>query len=405
MDDDAAKIRKLLRQQGAIARFGSYALRQTDLMKVLTEAARACAEGLDVRFAKVCEYRQADNDLLVVAGYGWQPGVVGHVVSRADISTPQGRAFITGEPSISNDLQQECDFELPPFYADHRIVSTVDVIIKGSDRPYGVLEIDNDEQHDYDEYDINYLTGFANVLAEAVATAARVAILQTNVEQMKMLVEDKDRLLEQKRVLSQELQHRVRNNLQLVYGMLSRQLEHTDDRSAHQGIKAIARRVSTLARVYDHLLGSEMTRTTDFGSYLKSLCLDLAELHAAQHGRVTLSCESDVLTLDLDVVTALGIVVTELVTNGFDHAFPSGNGAIMVSLRGAAAETGLATMTISDNGTGFTPNIQSKRHGLGLVRRLIEQVSGTVTVESDHGMTWTLKIPTVHSTGPVAIAA
>ena len=50
MGDDAAKVRKLLRQQAAIAGFGSFALRQSDLLKVLTEAARVCAEGLSVPF-------------------------------------------------------------------------------------------------------------------------------------------------------------------------------------------------------------------------------------------------------------------------------------------------------------------------------------------------------------------
>ena len=170
MDGNASKVRKLLRQQAAIANFGSFALRQNDLMKVLTEAARVCADGLDVRFSKICRYREAENDLLVEAGFGWKAGVVGNVVSRADESSPQGRAFITGEPSISNDLRKDNMFVLPHFYSEHGIVSTVDVLIKGAYKPYGVLEIDNDQQHDYDEHDINFLTAFANVLAEAVAT-------------------------------------------------------------------------------------------------------------------------------------------------------------------------------------------------------------------------------------------
>jgi GAF domain-containing protein len=159
MTEDAAKVRKLLRQQAAIATFGSYALRESDLLKVLTEAARVCAEGLEVPFSKVCRYRAAENDLLIEAGYGWQPGVVGHVVSRADVSSPQGRAFATGEPSICNELRSDNNFVLPPFYAAHGIVSTIDVIIKGGDRPYGVLEIDSDKQHDYDQHDIDFLTG------------------------------------------------------------------------------------------------------------------------------------------------------------------------------------------------------------------------------------------------------
>jgi len=397
-----AKVEKLLRQQAAIAGFGSFALRQSDLLTVLNEAARVCAEGLSVPFCKVCRYRSKENDLLIVAGFGWKSGLVGHVISRADQSSPQGRAFVTGKPSICNDLRTDTRYRLPPFYREHGIISTIDVVIKGDDKPYGVLEIDNDQQHDYDQHDIDFLTGFANVLAEAVAVSERTATLQSTIEQMKVLltqknslVEAQDRLLDQKKVLAEELQHRVRNNLQLVYGMLSKQLGDTTDKVGQRGLKAIARRVSTLAQVYDHLLGNEMTRTTDFGSYVNSLCRSLMEIQA---GTVTLACDCDALILDLDIVTALGIIVAELVTNSYDHAFPGGKGDIAVMVHRNAGNVDMATMTVSDNGMGFKINGENKRHGIGLVRRLIEQIEGTVTIDSTRGTVWTVSFPTTLAT-------
>jgi two-component sensor histidine kinase len=404
MNDDGAKVRKLLRQQTAIARFGSFALREDDLQKILTEAARVCAESLSVPYAKVCRYRPAENDLLIEAGYGWKAGVIGTIES-ADPSSPQGQAFVTGEPSICNDVRKESNFELPRFYAAHGIVSTVDVVIhvKNDAKPYGVLEIDNDRQHDYDQHDIDFLTGFANVLAEAVATSARTATLQNTIAQMKALVRDKDRLLDQKSVLAEELQHRVRNNLQLVYGMLSKQLGDTVDKAGQRGIKAIARRVSTLAQVYDHLLGAEMTRTIDFGSYVKSLCLNLADIQGAPDGTVTLTCDSEPFILDLDVVTALGIVVAEVVTNSYDHAFPGGKGSITVSVQSAFPDANTMIMTLSDDGEGFKAQTESKRHGLGLVRRLVEQVRGMASLDSENGTVWTIKIPVPSSALPAAI--
>ena len=390
--DNAVEVKRLLRQQAAVASFGSYALSQTDLQKVLTEAARVCAAGLSVRFCKVCQYRPDHDDLLIIAGCGWNAGVVGNVISRADVSSPQGRAFVTGEPSICNDLRKDSQFILPSFYAEHGVVSTIDVLIKGGVQPYGVLEIDSDEQQDYGEQDINFLTGFANVLAEAVATAERTGVLRATIAQMKLLVEDKDRLLKQKKVLAEELQHRVRNNLQLIYGMLTRQLDDTTDEPGQRGIKAIARRVSTLAQVYNHLLGAEMSRTTDFGAYVQSLCVSLREIQASA-AKVTLTCDSEVVILDLDVVTALGIVVAELVTNSYDHAFPDGVGAIGVTVRRDPGNGAMARMIISDNGQGFEPKSGSKRHGLGLVHRLAEQVRGTAHVASGSGTTWTIDFP------------
>jgi two-component sensor histidine kinase len=245
------------------------------------------------------------------------------------------------------------------------------------------LEIDNNQQHDYDEHDINFLTGFANVLAEAVATSARLSTLRATIG-------EEDRLLDQKKVLAEELQHRVRNNMQLVYGMLNKQLDDTEDAAGKRGIRSIARRVSTLAQVYDNLLGNEMTRMTDFGTYANSLSLNIAEIHA---GKIRLTCNFASIMLDLDTVTALGIVLAELVTNAYDHAFPNGEGVITVSVRVPEADDGMARLTISDTGTGFVPKYGSKRQGLGLVRRLIEQVGGRVEVQSDQGTVWDIRFP------------
>ena len=112
---ESAEIRRLRRQQAALAAFGTFALGEGDLGKVLTEAARVCAEGLEVPFCKVCRYRPEENDLLVEAGIGWHQGVIGRVVSRADASSPQGRAFTTGDPVICGNLNADATFVLPSF--------------------------------------------------------------------------------------------------------------------------------------------------------------------------------------------------------------------------------------------------------------------------------------------------
>jgi two-component sensor histidine kinase len=392
MSDDAAYVRKLLRQQAAVASFGSFALRQSELQTVLTEAARVCAEGLDVPFSKVCRYREEEGDLLIQAGCGWRDGVVGQVVSRADTSSPQGRAFVTGKPSICKDSRRDTEFELPPFYHEHGIISTIDVLISSSNgHAYGVLEVDSDRLRDFDQYDINFLTGFANVLAEAVLTSERTVLLQATIAEMRSLVTEKGSLLDETRVLTQELQHRVRNNLQLIYGMLSRQLEDTKDIEGQRGLKSIARRVSTLAQVYEQLVGTEMKPSLDFGVYLKSLCANLAEVQDSPPS-IDLICTATEVHLDLDVITSLGIIVAELVTNSYDHAFPEGLGAISVTLA-PASFAGSDSLTITDDGIGFEPSADSKRHGLRLIARLVEQVGGSMELTIADGTVWAITFP------------
>jgi two-component sensor histidine kinase len=330
-------------------------------------------------------------------------------VSRADKSSPQGRAFITGKPVICEDLTRDASFLLPAFYAEHGIVSTLDVVIKKHEgQPWGVLEIDNPKRHVYDERDINFVTGFANVMAEAVATSKRNSVVQAALEQMKDMVADRDRLLaaqdrllSEKGILAQELQHRVRNNLQLVYGMLNKQIHSPDEGSSTEGISAIARRVMTLAKVYDHLLGAGLTRTIDFGTYLSSLCDGFNDMEVPQHRNISLTCNSQPLMLDLDTATALGLIVAELISNSYLHAFPTEAGAITVSLH-AALEGEDATIEFADDGIGFSDTGTSKRRGLGLVRRLMEQVQGSATLHSGKGTAWTLRFPATVEPAPHA---
>lgn len=395
---DTRTIEKLLRQQAALANFGSFAFGERDLQKILTMAAGICAESLGVPYAKICRYRADYDDLLVEAGFGWKEGVIGYVVSPADETSTQGRAFVTGKPVILEDLSKNNSYALPPFYADHKIVATTDVLIKGTGTAWGVLEIDSSTARAFDQHDINFLTGFANVVAEAVATAERTTILRATIAQMEELIVEKDRLLTEreallteKDVLAQELQHRVRNNLQLVAGMLRQQID-LDDGGPKEGLRSIAQRVMSLAKIYDHLLGNGLSRTINFNQYVKSLCESLRDFQDKSEFPVTLTCEGEgqPLLLDLDSVTALGIVIAEIISNAYIHAFPAREGVIHVMLTRHA--TG-GILTIGDNGVGFVEPSTSKRHGLGLVRRLMQQISGTVHVDSDRGTRWSLVFP------------
>jgi len=398
-DDD---VERLLRQQAALASFGSYAFREPVLLNILNETARVCAEGLGVPFCKICRYREAEDDLLIEAGCGWHAGVVGGVVSQADETSPQGRAYVTGLPVIIRNLHEVNHFVLPPFYHEHGIISTVDVIIKGTDgEPYGVLEIDSPTQHTYDEHDVTFLTGFANVLAEAVATAQRGVLLHETIRKMGALVLEKDTLLAERSVLAEELKHRVRNNLQLVQGMLASHEKNYPGANERASVNAIIRRVVTLAEVYEQLLGTGMSRTIDLGEYLKSLCTSLPGLQTERNRRVDLTCKVEPLLVDLDTVTAIGMAAAETVSNSYEHAFRNASGTISVSLkRSELADQGI--LTVSDDGSGFVEQPGSKRHGVGLVRRLIEQVHGSVELQSEHGATWTFHFPLMAGAGASA---
>jgi two-component sensor histidine kinase len=371
-------IDKLLRQQAALASFGSFAFKETSLLAILTEAARICAASLEVPFCKICRYRSVENDLLIEAGCGWDAGVVGRVVSRADETSPQGRAYITREPVIIRDIRDANNLALPDFYQQHAIVSTVDVVIATVEgTPYGILEIDSPTLHQYDQHDINFLTGFANVLAEAVATTRRNGAMQA--------------LLDRQKLLAEELQHRVRNNLQMVSTMLYNYSRTGIDDKSREEVSSISNRIMTLAQIYDSLLGVGLSENIDLKFYLEQLCSFLPGLQDDRNWKVELVCQAESLMLPLNQITVLGMIVAELVTNSYRHAFPNQAGTVKLSL--ACSTSGEAVLSIEDNGVGFDTIGATTRRGIGLVRKLIEQMGGTVQVHSDRGTHWTLAFP------------
>jgi two-component sensor histidine kinase len=371
-------IERLLRQQAALASFGSFAFKETSLPAILAEAARICAASLEVPFCKICRYRGAENDLLIEAGCGWDSGVVGRVISQADETSPQGRAYVTREPVIIRDIRDANNLVLPDFYQQHGIVSTVDVVIATLEGlPYGILEIDSPTLHQYDQHDINFLTGFANVLAEAVATARRNEAMQI--------------LLDRQKLLAEELQHRVRNNLQMVSAMLHNYSRTGIDDKAREEVNSISNRVMTLAQIYDSLLGVGLSEEIDLRSYLQQLCSFLPGLQDDRNWKVELTCQAESLMLPLNQITVLGMIVAELVTNSYRHAFPNMAGAISLSL--ACSMSGEAILSVRDDGVGFDTIGTTTRRGIGLVRKLIEQMGGTVQVHSDQGTHWTLAFP------------
>jgi two-component sensor histidine kinase len=156
----------------------------------------------------------------------------------------------------------------------------------------------------------------------------------------------------------------------------------------------------TLAQVYDHLLGIGLSRTIDFGAYLSSLCSTIESLQTERHADVALIHDFKSVTLDLDCATALGLVISELISNSYDHAFPDGKGVIRLSLS-CPAPGGEGIIVLADDGVGFVDAPESKRHGLGLVRRLMQQVDGTATLRSSRGSEWTLRFP-LPATSPAA---
>src|ERR1700691_4957059 len=136
---------ELLRQQTALARFGELALRSDDLDEILTEACRLAGEALGTELAKVVELQDDGKTLVVRAGVGWKPGVIGVATITAEADTSEGHALRTGEPMISPDIATETRFKYSQFLIDNNVRAVANVLIIGGQGrpPFGILQIDS----------------------------------------------------------------------------------------------------------------------------------------------------------------------------------------------------------------------------------------------------------------------
>jgi signal transduction histidine kinase len=173
----------LLRQRTVLAKFGELALSSESLDEILTEACRLVSEGLGTDLAKVMQLEKDETTLLVRAGVGWKPGVVGVVTLRAVEGTSEGYALKTGEPMISPDIETEKRFIYPPFLIENGVRAVANVVIAGNrgKPPFGILQVDSRTPRQFTDNDTSFLRSYANLLAGAVERLSVVKELEERV--------------------------------------------------------------------------------------------------------------------------------------------------------------------------------------------------------------------------------
>ncbi len=206
----------------------------------------------------------------------------------------------------------------------------------------------------------------------------------------------KGEALAQRDLLLRELNHRVKNNLQLVTALLHLQAARLDDAGMRAQFEQASSRVAAIAEIHASLHPADgMVGDVAVGDYLKRLCgrLTTAFLEKGQEERISLTVEADQATLDLDRALPLGLIVNELVTNALKHAFPSGgSGAIRISF---ARRDGSWRLEVRDTGSGIPSFPEERESGFGskLVRLLVKQIGGTLQVGRDAGTVAVVDVP------------
>jgi two-component sensor histidine kinase len=176
-------------------------------------------------------------------------------------------------------------------------------------------------------------------------------------------------------VLFREIHHRVKNNLQSVASLLQMQ-------PIPREIKAnMGQRIAAMSAVHEHIYRSNDFDTVRVSDYLRTL---IAQLRAGHDPRIEVVEELDDLSVERDGATPVGLIVNEVISNAFKHAFPDGrDGKITVQLERTDDEHG--RLTIEDNGVGYDADSPAKGIGRRLIKALTQQIGGESKVEMPPG--------------------
>jgi two-component sensor histidine kinase len=378
---EGSPLDKLRRHVRILVDIGRLAGENADLTRFLDQAVVQIARAVEIHHVKVLQYRPRSSDLLLIAGVGWKEGAVRSATLSADLRSPPGRAFQTAEPVIIKDFSKQEEYVRSDLLKEHGIVSVSNVPVLTNGAAWGVLEVDSTAPRDFTEDTTDFLTAAAALIG---------TVLRHNAppEEARMMAAAAE--AQRREILLREMQHRVKNNFQLVLSSISIQKRRSQGAEVHRALDHVASRINAISLAHDQLAPRHEGQTVRLSDYIRALCSAIRQ----QTEDVEVDVESDELELSIDRALPVGLILNETAMNSIKHAFGPDGGRITVRLVGGIG-FGEARLTVSDNGRGII-NVSENGSGLKLIASLARQIGGTIEQQSsDSGATTILTFPLI----------
>ncbi len=193
-------------------------------------------------------------------------------------------------------------------------------------------------------------------------------------------------LLREKELILKEVHHRIKNNMGTVFSLLTLQADNNSDSQAAGLLTDAAGRVQSMMVLYDKLYRGEIGSAVSMNEYFPSLIHQIAGLIQLKNS-LKFNIQIDDIVLSPDLLSPLGIIMNELITNAVKHAFKGRSDGGIISINASKDESGV-TIIFADNGVGLPSDItieNSRGFGLQLVEMLVKQIRGSVSIERGGG--------------------
>ncbi|MBN1572693.1 MAG: PAS domain S-box protein [Deltaproteobacteria bacterium] len=209
--------------------------------------------------------------------------------------------------------------------------------------------------------------------------------------------------LDEKEILLKEVHHRVKNNLQIISGLLDMDMMRMGGRDSFELFNDARSRIHTMALIHSQLYQSERFDKINLVKHTQDLINYISVVHAKRNANIIPVIEDFDVTIPVTQAIPLSLILNELFTNAYKHAFGEGErGTLECTIR--ESDEGVITVVVKDNGVGLPEGFDiNEVDGLGLrlVRNLVrEQLMGDIFVESgDSGTQFVIKFSALKEEG------
>jgi len=289
-------------------------------------------------------------------------------------------------------IGQSVEMLVPLRFRDHHRHFRGDFFGNPQPRPMGAGRDLYGCRSDGSEFPVEIGLNPINTEAGVMVLASIVDITERHRSQQRL--ED---ALREKTALLNEVHHRVKNNLQVVTSLLNLQAGHATDPRLRALLAESCSRVRAMALTHQLLYERKDFSRLDLGDYLDRLVQSIRATYRADVSRIALRLDvpEDGIHLDLEQAIPCGLLVNELVTNAFKHAFPGERpGAITIEID--KDENGDIRLCVADDGIGLPPEAEldeSPSLGLQLVPLFVEQLHGSLVIERTGGARFAVRFP------------
>ncbi|HHY00804.1 MAG TPA: PAS domain S-box protein [Methanothermobacter sp.] len=191
--------------------------------------------------------------------------------------------------------------------------------------------------------------------------------------------------LHEKKILLREIHHRVKNNMQIISSLLNLQLNYVTEEKSANLLKESRGRIKSMAMVHEKLYQSPSLTKIDLGDYVGALVSNIFFTYGINTKNIKKEIDVENIEIGIDTAIPCGLIINEIVTNSVKHAFPDHTGKITVKISSSHDDIQL---TLSDNGIGIPEKLDYEKTdslGLKLVKSLVDQIDGHMTIESTNG--------------------